>query len=384
MTNDLGDRNVRFVLSLDAYLVINPTLIFRPPSLSKSDGWIVEDVFAEKIFNLDDLHALAALYFARPQTAERAAAALINRCGLSFDAIMQVIERLSLDGVLIEKIESSISECAEHANKTRSLWWNYGWVNACEYHLATYNSRFIPATREGRLESNEVMKQYADVEKDSDRTKNYPKARRIELPSVSAQLIASPYGRESDDLKRVSLDELGSILSIVFGVVRKRRPAWNGAPLIFRTSPSGGARQPTEGYLVCRSVEGLSSGLYHISVDPPGLEHLKVFDDLPPCYTMMLQRSGFPISAVIVLTTVFERNMYRYRESRTYRTVHMDAGHLCGSLEVLLKNLGFRTFVQYGPDDRSLHELIGVHPLQEGIQISIGIGLEGRSDASDR
>ena len=355
-------------------------MVFRPPTVRESDGWRVDDSLAERVLVLDSLHALIALYFARPQSAERAAFALENRCGVPFDIIVAGIEWLFADGVIVERIGPPVPEWTMHVNKTRSLWWSYGWINACEYHLATYDSRFIPVTKEGRLESDELMKSYANNEVDQDRTKIVSTTEKLRLPDVEPSLIAINYGQKPNYLSQLRLQELSSVLSVVFGPVRKTQPSWNGAPLIFRTSPSGGARHPTEGYLISRNIEGLSPGLYHISIDPPTLAYVKAIEDLPDCYVTMLERSEFSIAAVIILTTVFERNMYRYRESRTYRTVHMDAGHICGSLEILLKHVGLRTFVQYGPDDQYLQDLIGSHPLEEGVQISIGIGTARRSD----
>ncbi len=112
----------------------------------------------------------------------------------------------------------------------------------------------------------------------------------------------------------------GKTASVEEGPIDKR---------IMRTSASAGCRHPIEVYPVVLNVEGIEPGIYHYSVRRHGLELLKGgnFDAeiLVFCYNQEWVRHA---SAYFLMTAVLPRTMWRYRFSRAYRVVLMDAGHL--------------------------------------------------------
>lgn len=113
--------------------------------------------------------------------------------------------------------------------------------------------------------------------------------------------------------------------------------------------------------------------MYHVQATPPALRAGPVADLLP---NDMLSRCPFAPAAIIGIFTVFERNMYRYREPRTYRSVHLDAGHILGTVELLSRELGFRHFVQYGADEMAWLRCLGLDPLTCGFQASVALSPE--------
>lgn len=64
-----------------------------------------------------------------------------------------------------------------------------------------------------------------------------------------------------------------------------------------------------------------------------------------------LYLAPFTPQALIVVTAVFARNMYRYREPRTFRTVFMDVGHLLGTFEMVASALGVRSFIHHAMNE---------------------------------
>jgi hypothetical protein len=66
--------------------------------------------------------------------------------------------------------------------------------------------------------------------------------------------------------------------------------------------------------------------------------------------------------------------MFRYREPRTFRSVHLDAGHAVCNIEVLCQKAKVRYKVQYGMNSKVLEGLLKIDPLVEGIMCAVMIG----------
>jgi hypothetical protein len=69
----------------------------------------------------------------------------------------------------------------------------------------------------------------------------------------------------------------------------------------------------------------------------------------------------------IVLTSVFERNMYRYREPRTFRTFHMDVGHILATIEMLGQEFHFKTRIHFNFNEDAILQQIGASLLDAGV-----------------
>ncbi|MBM0236171.1 hypothetical protein JNW88_01785 [Micromonospora sp. ATA32] len=95
--------------------------------------------------------------------------------------------------------------------------------------------------------------------------------------------------------------------------------------------------------VITSGLPGLGDGAYQIasvdgvldsvdSVSTPPVEWLDVLGLTAPAGPW----------AVVLYSSFFERNRYRYREPRTFRTVHMDVGHLMTTCEFLGRANGWR------------------------------------------
>jgi hypothetical protein len=124
------------------------------------------------------------------------------------------------------------------------------------------------------------------------------------------------------------------------------------------------------------TVDGLPPGRYHVTMAPFSLRWL---DDGtgtapdPDLFPDTTERSPFPPRAIVVLTSVFDRNMYRYREPRTFRTVHMDVGHLAGTIAVLAKAEGVRAGFFMSDDAERIEQALELDGMDEGYLMSIAL-----------
>lgn len=149
--------------------------------------------------------------------------------------------------------------------------------------------------------------------------------------------------------------------------------------LYLRAAPSAGGLYPAECYLVVRrEIDGIAPGLY--GYDPlhhrlaslwPGPDVAQVLDGA--CYGNAAVCAA-PI--VLVVTAVFQRSAWRYRE-RAYRRVLLDSGHLIGNAGLAASALGLRTHVTSAFADASLNTLLRLDDDEEGALALVALNTPG-------
>jgi SagB-type dehydrogenase family enzyme len=157
---------------------------------------------------------------------------------------------------------------------------------------------------------------------------------QICLPTVDWDDLTPSDGRPFD------LRHLAAVLRFTFGPIAELPHL--GLPMHFRrTSPSGGAKHPSEGWLqVNTPCYGLVPGTYVYD----GARHKLVVVDAAQ------QASGTATDQpwTISIRSRVERPMWRYRDGRSFRAVFIDAGHVIETLALLLGGFGIGISVQSG------------------------------------
>ncbi len=132
---------------------------------------------------------------------------------------------------------------------------------------------------------------------------------------------------------------------------------------VFKTSPSGGARHPTEIYLYARSVEGLEPGAYHYAAADHTLEYLgRRLDDEQLVAAVGDQDWVAGAGALIFYTSVIARNQWKYTFPRVYRALMMDVGHLSQTVYLLATAAGLHITYTAALRDQIVEELLGCDP----------------------
>ncbi|MOA22276.1 hypothetical protein D3C78_1428230 [compost metagenome] len=145
-----------------------------------------------------------------------------------------------------------------------------------------------------------------------------------------------------------------------------------GEPVFQKSIPSGGSRHPTEAYV----VDVVKKEIYHYCCEKNAFGKISVrnSDIYTCCFGEPEVYVPFKVRHVVLLTCVWERNMFRYREPRTFRSVHLDAGHAACNVEVLCQKARVRYKVQYGMNSKVLEGLLNIDPFVEGIMCAVMIG----------
>jgi len=226
---------------------------------------------------------------------------------------------------------------------------------------------------------NAALRQQAKTWPMPSPVKRYPRARQIPLaaPKLESEfprvLLARRTWRQFQR-RRVPLCTLGELLWLTGRVHRWVRIPGIGR-FAFKTSPSGGALHPIEIYVLALRIEGLAPGIYHYAADSHRLELLKR-GATPRDVTRYLPGQAWykDAAAIFLMTARFPRPQWKYRFSRSYRAVLLDAGHLGQTFLLAATWLGLAPFCTMALADSVLERDLGVDGITESAIFATGFG----------
>jgi len=333
----------------------SPAIKIRCPSSVTQNYWAIEEQIQKTTYAVPFLAALMAVASAKRIEKRE----LFEFLSSKVSALPTILEK-TFASLLEKKIILPITELnASHAGIKK--WKKSGWADAADYHFFTWDAPFLDYSKEGGGHEidRKKMTRFQSLQPDIERYKKY-NADLFEIPLPSLDISFA-------EIKRQPLStKIQFLLSCVFGKKGEKACHWSDVPLIRRTSPSGGSRHPTEGYFLTGSLQGIEKGFYHIQTDCPSLR--RISNDASELESFGLEQTAI---GMIVLTTIFERNMYRYREPRTFRTVHMDVGHLLASIEALSQELGIKTAIELHMNEERILKRISASKLEEGVMAQV-------------
>ena len=260
-------------------------------------------------------------------------------------------------------------------------WTTGGWTDALRHYLHT---NLLPkldyGTADGWREDLSTMRQKVEDDSPPQLAKRYEES-PFRLYLKSDQLPVALHSTFKNSVQGVGqrqtgMSELATLLVHVFGVSGHKTLAVTGRHLR-KTSPSGGSRHPTEAYAVVFDVDGLEPGIYHFCAESHELELLSKGDVRNAYQESVLglnRRLHFSPRVAIVLTSIAERSMHRYRDSRSYRVLHFDVGHLLMSSQLVARALCIPYLCAYSIADSAAEKLLRVDGLMETAMTQILLG----------
>ncbi|MCX7710845.1 MAG: SagB/ThcOx family dehydrogenase [Clostridia bacterium] len=152
----------------------------------------------------------------------------------------------------------------------------------------------------------------------------------------------------------LSLEELSYLLWCTRGI-KEILPN----SITFRTVPSAGARHAFETYLLINRVEGIEPALYKFL----DTEHkLSLFNDREHIAkditkACLNQRFVQESAVTFIWVAVYSKMAERYRE-RSYKYLHLDAGHVCQNLYLSAESIGAGVCAIAAYNDDKLNDLL--------------------------
>jgi SagB-type dehydrogenase family enzyme len=169
----------------------------------------------------------------------------------------------------------------------------------------------------------------------------------------------------------VGTETLSRLLFYTAGITKHLRSP--GGEMAFRAAACTGALYHIEVYLVSADLDGLPAGVYHYDPRRHALDRLRPGD----WRAFLSEATGEEpavsrAAAVLVLTTTYWRNAWKYR-ARAYRHAFWDAGTMLANLLSMGSALSVPLRLVLGFADHSVHRLIAVDAAKESAVALVAI-----------
>lgn len=291
-----------------------------------------------------------------------------------------IVDALVRAGLLVA-VEAAGDGADPDAEPARR-WAAAGWGSAFEYHRYTTGLQLLDyGTADTARVDRELMAGYLAEAPPPPLYLDRP-GEAVELPppqpARTTTTVAQQYAASGAVPARgMDLASLSDYCHLCFGETGKVNFPVTGRQLL-KSVPSGGSRHPTEAYLLVLNVAGLPRGTYHYSVRNHALQRIDTDDPekiaLEHCL-VHTERLAFAPSVVVVLTSRPERSWYRYRESRSYRVLHLDAGHVLYNAAMVARSFGWPSYRAYSPEEHEVEPVLGINGISEFTIGTIAVGL---------
>lgn len=285
------------------------------------------------------------------------------------------LERLAGNGLAVR--ESAAAEEAR-ADRFHAHWREWGTATQI-YHATSRDAPYTENADEAKFVYLQMVEQRAPP---PPALKRYPGAPRIELPrdlppldlSLEA-VLASRRTWRSFTGGEVSVRRVSKLLLTAFGVVCEADAGAYGH-ILFKTSPSGGARSAHEAYVVAHAIEGVPPGVYHYDPRGHALEEVRRGDFREESNDWLVNQYWFRGSALVVfLTAIPSRLWFKYKHGRAYRVLLLDEGHLGQTFVLAATALGLGAWQTAAFKDSAVERALGVDGVEEVALYALGAGV---------
>jgi SagB-type dehydrogenase family enzyme len=213
-------------------------------------------------------------------------------------------------------------------------------------------------------------------------TPNPPGALHLPAPALTPAQLALLLGRRSTRAFAEAALPLQALADCLFAGLAIVGFGESGAPgeaaLPLTPTPSGGARNPFEAYVVARAVEGLAPGVYHYAGVDQSLARVGSAGPPPPLEQLLGGQAWFAgAGAVVLLVARFERCMWKYPHATGFRVVLLEAGHIAQNLLLAATAHGLAAAPTCALSDRAVETLLGLDRVREAAVHAVALGVRG-------
>lgn len=169
------------------------------------------------------------------------------------------------------------------------------------------------------------------------------------------------------------LRALSQVIFAGFGIVSIEDAGAYGM-LPMSMTPSGGARNPYEAYVLARNVEGLEAGLHHYSAAQHTLKDCRRLG-IPTLSRFLADREWVDHAAAIVLLVAnFRRTMWKYKHPTAYRVVTLEAGHIAQNMLLAATAENVAAVPLAALNDSVAEDVLGLDPITQAVIHAVVLG----------
>lgn len=161
----------------------------------------------------------------------------------------------------------------------------------------------------------------------------------------------------------ITAQQLSDCLFAGMGITGETSNCVGALPL--GMTPSGGARNPYEAYVVALGVEGLEPGVYHYSAADHDLGRISA-NHLPKISELVGgQDWADAMPCLILLCARLDRTMWKYEDANAYRVVLIEAGHIGQNMMLAATRHGLSACPTAALSHSAIKRLLGLDRLTD-------------------
>lgn len=277
---------------------------------------------------------------------------------------------------------SAGSEAAERDAEYESDW-EWGLITGL-YHFGSKNQEYMPPEAVP-LFLQERMATSAPTELHRSNA-GYEAVVGLEPPNGNGVLDLMRRRRSYRGFDTGASIELGDLRDCLFaglGITGFARVPFEDEELPLKMTPSGGGRNPYEGYVIARHVEDLPPGVYHYS----GAENsLGLVNDaaLPEFHELLGGQTWMDGAAVLILLVAnLRRTMRKYAFPTAYRVVLVEAGHIAQNIVLAATERGLASVPTCAIADAAVEAMLGTDGLLQSVTYAVAVGRRTKPSSVD-
>jgi SagB-type dehydrogenase family enzyme len=305
-------------------LQTSPALVIvpAPSSDGSTNSFAIFDYISKSFeyFPTETLYWLS--YFKTPKSLAKIYSEHPN---YPIETLMAEIETLRGCGFLLSRAEISSGRYADYVT-------NWKWdITSALFHFTVLDNEFLEAAaaKEHQLENASTSTSPQLWWRNSDVEVTLPAVRGTDKNSLIEIMRRRRTNRTSSNYA-VSREELGKCLYAGLGIIGEVKGTTGWLPISM--TPSGGARNPYEAFILIRRGKDIAEGLYHYSAVDHSLQKLETQSPNNISGLLANQEWTDDMAAIIILVAVLERTMWKYSDPNAYRVVLIEAGHIAQNI----------------------------------------------------
>jgi SagB-type dehydrogenase family enzyme len=306
----------------------SPSLVVVP---SETGGQFhVYDFLTKAVGTYESATLYWLSYFKHAKTWEQT---VTDHAAYPFETLWVEFETLCQDG-FIKRVDDTAND---RHDQFRKQWaWD---LSSGIFHFTVMDSPFATSDESTELQLAKQSYQRSPelTWRSSSEAVNLPFAKAEETVSILKTMMNRRTNRTSAKYA-LNSSELGTSLFAGLGITAYTHTQTGKLPL--GMTPSGGARNPYEAYVIVNRGQDLKQGIYRYNPNEHNLDPLGL--GMPESLAELAGNQDWidGMSVVVILVAYLERTMWKYPDPNAYRVVLIEAGHIVQNIMLAATSMG--------------------------------------------
>ena len=333
------------------------------------ESFTLQNILTKKRYSLNFPLFELMLFCSKPKKLSAIKKEIKNEFGSSEAEIDKILSKLLEVGFITAELKTNYR-----------LWFDRNWRDALYFHLLTSENQYVDMGQKEEFNTKSTtLRGYLNESSFPSFYKEFEKSIKLPNPKMSfvstgETLLNRRTSRRFGD-EAVSLEQLSTILYYSCQPAKIVRDYANAKkkdnPMILVLS----AYTPYEIYFSNNNMKDLDRGLYHYNMNKHEIHLIKKGEFNKKMKEIAIGQIGVEdASVVFLISSVFQRYMWRYRNSRAYRNLLIECASLAHRLLITTEALGLKQFLTPALRDSKADALFGLDGYSEATTYLVSIG----------